>query len=95
MRALLGLEYFGNASVREAQWAEIQDLLDDLERQEQVQLGLLDAFPDDRMVSQILESKGLRAIPVVQSAFRLKEKLNMGMREFEERGFASVSVKTT
>ena len=43
MRALLGLEYFCNASVREAQWAEIQDLLDDLERQEQVQLGLLDA----------------------------------------------------
>ena len=90
MRALLGAEYFGNASVREAQWAEIQDLLDDLEQQEQVQLGLLDAFPDDRMVSEILESKGLRAIPVIQSAFRLKEKLNMGMRKFEERGFANI-----
>ena len=90
MRALLGLEYFGNASVREAQWAEIQDLLDDLERQEQVQLGLLDAFPDNRMVSQILQAKGLRAIPVIQSAFRLKAKLNMGMRQFEERGCANI-----
>ncbi len=88
--ALIGTEYFGLAAVREAQWKNIADLQWDLEEQAAQQQGLFEACEQDSTLSAILESKGLRAIPVINSAFRLKKMLNELLDTFEGRGLANI-----
>ena len=67
MQALIGAEFLCNASVQDVQWQQLQqDLLDELDRQQEVQLGLFDASSDDIAICRILQTKGPRAIAAIQ-----------------------------